>query len=71
MSPVAMPVVEQTPFSPLIDALRVAPTAPGELLSSCDYHSSLLSNPEAKGAADRIAREVSKFGLQSLEFALC
>ncbi|KAJ7647104.1 P-loop containing nucleoside triphosphate hydrolase protein [Roridomyces roridus] len=50
MSPVAMPVKDQTHFSPLIDALRVAPTA-----------------PEAKGAADRIAREVAKIGLQSLE----
>ncbi|KAJ7188054.1 P-loop containing nucleoside triphosphate hydrolase protein [Mycena filopes] len=48
MSPVAMP--EPTHFSPFIDALRAAPTA-----------------PEAKGAADRIAREVAKTGLQSLE----
>ncbi|KAJ7079100.1 P-loop containing nucleoside triphosphate hydrolase protein [Mycena belliarum] len=52
MSPVAMPAVEQTIFSPYIDALRAAPTA-----------------PEAKGAADRIAREVAKNGLQSLEEA--
>ncbi|KAJ7772608.1 P-loop containing nucleoside triphosphate hydrolase protein [Mycena maculata] len=50
MSPVAMPAVEETHFTPFIDALRVAPTA-----------------PEAKGAADRIAREVAKNGLQSLE----
>ncbi|KAF7361737.1 hypothetical protein MVEN_00517600 [Mycena venus] len=45
-----MPAMEPTHFTPLIDALRAAPTA-----------------PEAKGAADRIAREVSKTGLQSLE----
>ncbi|KAJ7497547.1 P-loop containing nucleoside triphosphate hydrolase protein [Mycena latifolia] len=52
MSPVAMPAVEQTLFSPFIEALRAAPTA-----------------PEAKGAADRIAREVAKNGFQSLEDA--
>ncbi|KAJ6500070.1 P-loop containing nucleoside triphosphate hydrolase protein [Mycena vitilis] len=50
MSPVAMPTVEPTHFTPLIDALRAAPTA-----------------PEAKGAADRIAREVAKSGFQTLE----
>ncbi|KAJ7072100.1 P-loop containing nucleoside triphosphate hydrolase protein [Mycena amicta] len=50
MSPVAM----ATPghFTPFLDALRTAPTA-----------------PDAKGAADRIAREVSKSGLQSLHDA--
>ncbi|KAJ7747379.1 P-loop containing nucleoside triphosphate hydrolase protein [Mycena metata] len=50
MSPVAMPATETTHFTPFIEALRAAPTA-----------------PEAKGAADRIAREVAKTGLQSLE----
>ncbi|KAF8894076.1 P-loop containing nucleoside triphosphate hydrolase protein [Infundibulicybe gibba] len=49
MSPVAMSSPAESQFTPLIDALRVAPTA-----------------PEAKGAADRIAREVLKSGLQSL-----
>ncbi|KAJ3809156.1 P-loop containing nucleoside triphosphate hydrolase protein [Lentinula lateritia] len=37
-------------FGPLIEALRIAPTA-----------------PDAKAAADRLSREVSKSGLQSLE----
>ncbi|KAK0485759.1 hypothetical protein IW261DRAFT_1451853 [Armillaria novae-zelandiae] len=50
MSPVAMPTPLENPFTPLIDNLRAAPTA-----------------PDAKGAADRIAREVAKHGLQSLE----
>ncbi|KAJ7594005.1 P-loop containing nucleoside triphosphate hydrolase protein [Mycena floridula] len=50
MSPVAMTGPPDTPFTPLFDALRTAPTA-----------------PDAKGAADRIAREVSKSGLQNLE----
>ncbi|KAK0195373.1 P-loop containing nucleoside triphosphate hydrolase protein [Armillaria mellea] len=50
MSPVAMPTPLENPFTPLIDNLRTAPTA-----------------PDAKGAADRIAREVAKHGLQSLE----
>ncbi|KAK7005674.1 P-loop containing nucleoside triphosphate hydrolase protein [Favolaschia claudopus] len=50
MSPVAMPTMDPTQFSEILDALRTAPTA-----------------PDAKGAADRLAREVSKIGLQSLE----
>ncbi|KAF9051114.1 hypothetical protein BDZ89DRAFT_525184 [Hymenopellis radicata] len=50
MSPVAMSVAVDTPFTSLIENLRSAPTA-----------------PDAKGAADRIAREVAKNGLQSLE----
>ncbi|RDB25179.1 mRNA export factor elf1 [Hypsizygus marmoreus] len=44
-----MPEVTTSQFTPLLDALRTAPTA-----------------PEAKGAADRLAREISKAGPQSL-----
>ncbi|KAF8895686.1 P-loop containing nucleoside triphosphate hydrolase protein [Gymnopilus junonius] len=50
MSPIAMPDTSSSPFSPLFEALRNAPTA-----------------PDAKAAADRLAREVSKQGPQSLE----
>ncbi|KAF9469882.1 P-loop containing nucleoside triphosphate hydrolase protein [Collybia nuda] len=55
MSPVAMTEVSNSPsFIPIIEALRSAPTAPGML-------------PEqAKAAADRLAREVSKSGPESL-----
>ncbi|EPS97712.1 hypothetical protein FOMPIDRAFT_66732 [Fomitopsis schrenkii] len=52
MSPVAMPVAMESQFTPFIEALRNAPTA-----------------PDAKAAADRLAREVSKSGLQSLNDA--
>ncbi|KAF7306093.1 hypothetical protein HMN09_00764400 [Mycena chlorophos] len=48
MSPAAMTTPNQ--FTPLLDALKTAPTA-----------------PDAKAAADRIAREVAKSGLQSLQ----
>ncbi|KAL4254967.1 ABC transporter superfamily protein [Abortiporus biennis] len=49
MSPVAMPVAVESHFSPLLDALKTAPTA-----------------PDAKAAADRLAREVLKAGYGSL-----
>ncbi|GBE81096.1 mRNA export factor elf1 [Sparassis crispa] len=52
MSPVAMPVASDPQFTPLIDALRTAPTS-----------------PDAKAAADRLAREVSKTGLYALSDA--
>ncbi|KAI0785615.1 P-loop containing nucleoside triphosphate hydrolase protein [Abortiporus biennis] len=49
MSPIAMPVAVESHFSPLLDALKTAPTA-----------------PDAKAAADRLAREVLKAGYGSL-----
>ncbi|TFK68674.1 hypothetical protein BDN72DRAFT_768987 [Pluteus cervinus] len=49
MSPSAAPPLLESPFAPLIDGLKTAPTA-----------------PEAKGAADRLAREISKLGFQSM-----
>ena len=54
-------------FTPLFEGLRSAPTAPGPL-----NFSSLISNRtdndiDAKAAADKLAREVAKQGLQSLE----
>ncbi|KAI0766466.1 P-loop containing nucleoside triphosphate hydrolase protein [Irpex lacteus] len=52
MSPVAMPSVSEDHFTPLIEALRTAPTA-----------------PDAKAAADRLAREVAKAGFGSLKDA--
>ncbi|TFY69174.1 hypothetical protein EVJ58_g583 [Rhodofomes roseus] len=52
MSPVAMPVVSESHFTPFIEALRTAPTA-----------------PDAKAAADRLAREVSKMGFEALSDA--
>lgn len=69
MSPIAMPASSDAPFFPFFEALRVAPTAPGAWrpisMHLCIWFSPL--NAEAKGAADRLAREVSKTGLQSLE----
>ncbi|KAI0930295.1 hypothetical protein AcW1_009029 [Taiwanofungus camphoratus] len=52
MSPVAMPVAPDSHFSPLLDSLRTAPTA-----------------PDAKAAADRLAREVLKYGVEALSDA--
>ncbi|TDL26171.1 hypothetical protein BD410DRAFT_784225 [Rickenella mellea] len=49
MSPVTMPTPSDSPFAPIIDALRSAPTA-----------------PDAKAAADKLAREVLKAGLGCL-----
>ncbi|TFK54208.1 hypothetical protein OE88DRAFT_1786336 [Heliocybe sulcata] len=50
MSPVAVSMAPETPFSSILDALKSAPTA-----------------PDAKAAAEKLAREVSKEGLQSLQ----
>ena len=66
MSPVAMPDSPPTRFSSFFEALRSAPTATGR--------SEIFINPlfadilptEAKGTADRLAREVAKAGPQSL-----
>lgn len=73
MSPSAMPVATDSQFGPLIDALKTAPTAPGTChmrppgIDGADPTSSAL---DAKAAADRLAREVSKVGYESLRCAL-
>ncbi|KAG6830458.1 hypothetical protein H0H92_000611 [Tricholoma furcatifolium] len=62
-----MPDVATTQFTPLFEALRTAPTAPGEpeflCLSDATFKIDLT---DAKGAGDRLAREVGKAGPQSL-----
>ncbi|KZT08326.1 uncharacterized protein LAESUDRAFT_723822 [Laetiporus sulphureus 93-53] len=52
MSPVAVSPALESRFTPVLDALRTAPTA-----------------PDAKAAADRLAREISKAGLETLSDA--
>jgi elongation factor 3 len=54
-------------FGPIIEKLRTAPTAPGALFIAFGIQSNLLHGPDAKAAADSLAREVAKTGLQSLE----
>lgn len=60
-----------SPFAGLIDALRTAPTAPGErnrLKHRIMHETSIISSlSDAKGAADALAREVLKEGLQMLQ----
>ncbi len=43
MSPVAMPVALDSQFGPFLEALKTAPTAPGEYLQS--YKSSFVLSP--------------------------
>lgn len=62
-----MPESTTNPFTPLLEALRVAPTAPGQLTAPIYPRWLLIYPPDAKAAGDKLAREVSKQGLQSLE----
>jgi len=66
MSPVAMPDSPPTRFSPFFDALRSAPTATGRSEILINLLVADILPTDAKGAADRLAREVSKAGPQSL-----
>lgn len=70
MSPVAMPdTSSSSPFTPLFEALRTAPTAPGMWVAvSLSQSLTMMTTLDAKGAADRLAREVSKQGLQTLKY---
>ena len=61
MSPVAIPYTFDPSFSPLFEALRSAPTAPGRSYSSLLFVA-LITISDAKAAADRLAREVVKQG---------
>ncbi|KAF9049935.1 P-loop containing nucleoside triphosphate hydrolase protein [Panaeolus papilionaceus] len=70
MSPTAMTTAVPTtsPFPELFDALRSAPTAPGQ--SSFTYiftNLTIIVAIDAKAAADKIAREVAKIGPHSLD----
>lgn len=70
MSPVAMPdTPSSSPFYALFEALRTAPTAPGMCpAGSLIRNLNLITTLDAKGAADRLAREVSKQGPQTLKY---
>lgn len=66
-----MPAPSETPFTSFIEALRVAPTAPGSTSNRFQLLSLIMFTfVDAKGAADRLAREVVKVGPQSLEYVL-
>ena len=54
-------------FTPLFEALRSAPTAPGPSKFSLRISDRTDNHLDAKAAADRLAREVAKQGFQSLE----
>lgn len=67
MSPVAIIEMAPSTFSALFESLRTAPTAPGMHFRVSDPLSSHHDwRTDAKAAADKLAREVSKQGLQSV-----
>ena len=69
MSPVAMSVASDSYFAPFLDALRTAPTGPGEQGARSNVFQlpkDWIGSTDAKAAADRLAREISNVGLQSL-----
>lgn len=69
MSPVSMPVSPDSHFGSFIDALRTAPTAVGMCYTSFFMSSTTVDLvPDAKAAADRLAREVTKSGVESLAY---
>ena len=57
-------------FSPWLEALRTAPTAPGKTTRQSSSNIPLTWILDAKAAADRLAREVSKAGIYSLQFVV-
>lgn len=67
MSPVAMPDTFVPSFTPLFEGLRSAPTAPGCSIFILHILIALITITDAKAAGDRLAREVTKQGFQSLE----
>jgi elongation factor 3 len=69
MSPVSMLAPTETHFSTFIEALRSAPTAPGLSYNFPVFFVFLQRTADAKYAADRLAREVSKCGPESLKLA--
>ena len=62
-----MTLVQAPHLTPFLDALRTAPTAPGKpyaMFSAVRILTVMTS--DAKAAADSLAREVQKEGLQAL-----
>lgn len=57
-------------FTPWLNALRTAPTAPGEYYSPFKVAFAKPFALDAKAAADRLAREVAKTGIYSLQFVV-
>jgi hypothetical protein len=60
-------------FPPLFDSLKSAPTAPGthRSLPAAPYTNSTFCHTDAKAAADKLAREVSKQGFFSIQSVVC
>jgi hypothetical protein len=55
-------------FPALLESLRTAPTAPGNFSLPNPTCTELKIVQDAKAAADKIAREVSKVGLEALRY---
>jgi hypothetical protein len=69
----SQPIDSSETFAPLFEGLRTAPTAPGTFsldIYTSNRHSSCWIMPDAKAAAEKIAREVQKTGFQSLQFVV-
>jgi hypothetical protein len=60
-------------FPPLFDSLKSAPTAPGmhRSLPACSIQWFYFCHTDAKAAADKLAREVSKQGFISFQSVVC
>jgi len=57
-------------FAQVLEELKSAPTGPGTLcLAQTDGPSNTVMK-DAKAAADKLARQINKAGLQSLEYVL-
>jgi len=59
-----------SPFAQVLEELKSAPTGPGTLCLAQTDGPTNTGMKDAKAAADKLARQISKAGLQSLEYVL-
>ena len=59
--------MSDSPFAAHLEALKTAPTQPGELAAFIARCSRLNYASDAKAASDKLAKEVQTHGIESLE----